>query len=163
MWGGLLDIKPIYYEAWKKNVGGHGILYPRCLKSGGTLTPCPRPNCAHAFSVLQRANAICLVKPLMSKKGSEAGNTSQMVIAPAPVLNFKPSSCSFWFLIWARIPSPQPCDKLIIKFKIYGTKLCLKNLLQVKHMSMVKQIAGALKRNVSMQLTFWRVVSIKLW
>jgi len=36
MWGGQVGVKPIYYETQKENAGEHGILYPHCLKSGGT-------------------------------------------------------------------------------------------------------------------------------
>jgi len=37
-----------------------------------------------------------------------AGATSQTVIAPAPVLNFKLSSGSFWFLFWTPAPGKMP-------------------------------------------------------
>jgi len=50
-----------------------------------------------------------VAKPLVSRKGPGAGATSQMLIASAPVLNFKLSSGSFWFFIWAQAPAP---DKL---------------------------------------------------
>jgi len=29
--GGPVGVKPIYYETWRGNMGGHGILYPHCL------------------------------------------------------------------------------------------------------------------------------------
>jgi len=41
--GGQVGVKPIYYETQKENAGEHGILYPHCLKSGGTHTPWTRP------------------------------------------------------------------------------------------------------------------------
>jgi len=45
-----------------------------------------------------------LAKLLVSKKRPGAGATSQMTIAPAPVLYFKLSSGSFWFLFWTQHP-----------------------------------------------------------
>jgi len=49
-----------------------------------------------------------LVKPLISRKEHRAGATSQTVIASAPVLNFKLSSGSFWFLFWTPAPGKMP-------------------------------------------------------
>jgi len=49
-----------------------------------------------------------LAKPLASRKRPGAGATSQMAIAPAPVLNFKLRSGSFWFLFWTPGPGKMP-------------------------------------------------------
>jgi len=32
-------VKPIYYETYRENVGGHGILYTHCLKKWGYASP----------------------------------------------------------------------------------------------------------------------------